>query len=361
MFWRCASLALVMAVASSDLVLAQTVTLISPKATRSVAPPPSAPGTEPTPAQKVEAAAKEVGEAQAAVTRAREELAEAQKQLEGSPADVALKERVADKQAALEVALRRLAEAIAAAAAAQEEAGEKSSDLNLAVPAGASATTDFETTGAGATIGFQVWKEDRYLLGAFFSYAPSKRVAGTDRDFGSFLLNPPAEGTSMSVFGNKMWSVKVPVFSLMGASGRAGVTSTAWEADIAGTKTAVDGFVSYFNVSYLVTTNTYHADTAGNKYQIGFEIGPTVRILGGDLGQNTDFRKSATVLGTDTGTFLGLDATFFVRLNAVQPYVRVSYVKNDVTIRGLTGFQAVFGVNALSAIFQTAIKKNSTK
>jgi hypothetical protein len=123
----------------------------------------------------------------------------------------------------------------AGAGAAPGDAGDLT---QVAVPAGALASVGSDDTeaGAGPIFGFQIWKRDTAFLGVFFTFAPASTISGTQNDFGAFVLNAPAKGTSFFVSGNQTpWPLsfsKDPFAKpkiLLGYGGRAGVTNSTWE------------------------------------------------------------------------------------------------------------------------------------
>lgn len=98
----------------------------------------------------------------------------------------------------------------------------------ISIPGGAGAAINGGSTGAaGPLIGFQVWQPDNYLISTFFTFAPPQELAGTKRDFGSFLLTPPGRGTSFTFAGSKVHAVGEHFF--VGGGGRAGITNTTWK------------------------------------------------------------------------------------------------------------------------------------
>jgi hypothetical protein len=141
-----------------------------------------------------------------------------------------------------------------------------------------------------------------------------------------------------------------------GIGGRWGTTSSSFEFTPAGgTAIKQDGFGVVGSLTAQVMTKTHYVslgdgDETG-EFQLGIELGPTWRLLGGDLSENDSFRQQ--LLGTDQTTFAGFEMTFFVRLNAIQPFARFSSFgrPDDVAIPGFTGRQLVWGVNVASALF----------
>jgi hypothetical protein len=110
----------------------------------------------------------------------------------------------------------------------------------------------------------------------------------------------------------------------------------------------------------LLTSKTYVVDIdKNNTVQFGLSVGPTFRYIAGDLGQNTNIALRQQTLGTKKKSYTGPEVEFFVRLNQFQPYVRVSHFSSpkEGDILGFSGTQVVFGVNVLSAIFQTTLSQ----
>lgn len=234
------------------------------------------------------------------------------------------------------------------------------SKTQVAIPAGATASVSNTSADAGPIFGFQVWNEQKQgFLGAFFTFSVPKTISGTQKDFGNFLLDPPSGGTSFYISGSQALT-QLHWGGSVGVAGRAGVTSATWEASPNGTDTSESSFVAYVNPNLLLASKTFqtNADPSStpNEYQLGIETGPSWRFIGGNVSQDGVFRASPQVLGTRDKHMFGWETTVFVRLNAFQPYVRFSYFKrrSDGDVLGFTGFQAVFNVNVLSAIFQTS-------
>jgi opacity protein-like surface antigen len=231
--------------------------------------------------------------------------------------------------------------------------------IRVGVPVAAAADLGgTDQQGVAPTIGFQVWKRDNFFLGAFFSIAAADSTV--KEAYGSFVLNPPLQGRSFYVSGNKMWSLRrnsaSSPFVLIGAGGRVGTTSSNIEFTPADASTASTraGFGTVGGVSVQVVSPSIDL-TMGettSEFQLGVEIGPTWRLLGGDLGEDDAFRRQ--VLGTERSTFRGVETTFFVRINSVQPFARFSSFgrPDGVVIRGFTGRQVVWGVNVASSLFQ---------
>lgn len=237
---------------------------------------------------------------------------------------------------------------------------EDTSQTQVAVPAGATASVNSSNADAGPIFGFQVWNEQAQgFLGAFFTFSVPKTISGTQKDFGNFLLDPPSGGTSFYISGSKALT-QLRWGGLLGVAGRAGVTSATWEASPNGTDASESAFVAYANPNVLLASKTFQTNadpkSTPNEYQVGLETGPSWRFVGGNVALDDAFRASPEVLGTRDKRMFGWETTVFVRLNAFQPYVRFSYFKrrSDGDVLGLTGFQAVFNVNVLSAIFQTS-------
>lgn len=285
------------------------------------------------------------------------------------------------------------------------KSGDESS-TQLAVPGGAGATvTGTGTAGAGPLIGFQVWQQDRFFLSSFFTFSPPQTVSGQQHDFGAFLLNPPGQGTSFAFIGNKVFGVYLNAHSkptyrksraataaqrvaiaagvavpakaatvddailFWGFGARTGVTNTTWQSGTGDTQQSAGGTVVYFVPEFAVTSKTYKLkDTQGkdtNQYQFGASVGPTFRAIGGDLAQTKQDSFRATLLGTDKKSYAGFEVTFFVRMNQFKPYVRFTHFASPATnlphpaqgidVAGFSGSQFVFGVDVLSAIFQTKL------
>lgn len=260
--------------------------------------------------------------------------------------------------------------------------GQPVSGTQIAVPggAGASAATSGSAS-AGPILGFQVWQQDRFFLASFFTFsvpqtfsgqAPiaGQAVSAQQSTFGSLLLNPPAQGTSYSFTGNKMFEfprkqadvAKADFF--VGGEVRAGITNATW-TEAAATPISLNATIAYIVPEFLATSKTYTfqmTDNNGklissNQYQFGLAAGPTLRFIGGDVAQKTNDAVRAALLGTTDKEMAGLELTFFVRMNQFKPYVRFTHFSapqgNDIP--GFSGSQFVFGVDVLSPLFQTTL------
>ena len=242
----------------------------------------------------------------------------------------------------------------------------------LAIPGGAGAVVSSSgTAAAGPLIGFQVWQPDRFLVSSFFTFSPPQNLSGTQHDFGSFLLNPPGQGTSFSFAGNKVIPIcngskilscdRADGVFFVGVAGRAGLSSTNWQTGSDSTAQSAQGTVAYLTPSFLLTSKTYSfTDSEGgdkNEYQFGFSAGEGLRYITGDLGQSQNDALRKQLLGTTKKNFHGLELEFFVRMNSFKPYFRYSrfLLPNGVSVQGLSNGQVVFGVDVLSSIFQKTL------
>jgi hypothetical protein len=257
---------------------------------------------------------------------------------------------------------------------ADTTAGTTADTPQVTVPGSATASVTNQSAGAGATVGVEIWKKDHSLLGVFFTFAPASTLSGAQGTFGSFLLNPPASGTSLSVVGNHFWGLNQHgqlndscqsagnCALLIGAAVRGGITNTTWSTSDS-TPQSAQGYVAYLTPAVTIASRTIsYGDAAAtnaaaaNEVQFGLEIGPTFRIIGGDLGQMSALRQS--LLGTSVTSMTGFDVTLWARLNTFRPFVRISKFSNPAgtAIPGLTGGQAIFGIDVLAALFQVPVK-----
>jgi hypothetical protein len=230
--------------------------------------------------------------------------------------------------------------------------------VRVAVPVAATSNLGgTDQKGVAPTIGFQIWKRDEFFLGAFFSIAAAD--ATVKETYGGFVLDPPMQGRSFYVSGNRTWGLKKTgqkPYLLLGAGGRVGTTSANIEITPAGASAATTrgGFASFATLGFQVASPSIDVKVgdATNEFQLGVEFGPTWRLLGGDIGEDDAFRQ--LFLGTGRSTFRGFETTFFVRINSVQPFARFSSFgrPDNVVIRGLTGRQVVWGINVASTLFQ---------
>ena len=276
-----------------------------------------------------------------------------------------------DVRARLEAAIRkevdpRKREQLEAQLAALDEEA-----ISLAVPAGATAAVGDDKTAAGGPVfGFQAWRPDDFFAGAFFTFDTATTLDGDRRKAGEFLRNPPAQGTSFYASASKMfWSLNRKTgpqrwsraqahrgeqLAFVGGSLRVGVTNATLQRKDGDEIVAREAFIFHITPSLLLTSRTFKGENNG-EYQFGMELGATGRWIGGDAAQDDEFRSHDDIFGHDDTKFVGFEGTIFVRLNAFQPFVRITrFTKRDGShVPGLTGAQAFFGVNVLSALFQT--------
>lgn len=247
--------------------------------------------------------------------------------------------------------------------------------VSLAVPAGATAAVgEDKSATAGPVLGFQAWRPDDFFAGAFFTFDTPARLNGDGRRANEFLRNPPATGTSFYASASKIvWainrnSVVGPItrrladdgqqVAYLGFATRMGVTNATLERKVGDEVVAKEAFIFHFTPALLVTSRTFR-EASGGEYQFGAELGLASRLIGGDAAQDKDFLSAPDVLGTATKRHLGFDGTLFVRLNAFQPFVRVTYFGKDSGAHqaAFSGVQATFGINVQSSLFQTAKEK----
>lgn len=247
--------------------------------------------------------------------------------------------------------------------------------VSLAVPAGATAALSRdETAAAGPVMGFQAWRPDDFFAGAFFTFDTPARLNGDGRRANEFLRNPPATGTSFYASASKIVGAinrdsvvgyvtrrtaddgqQVAYF---GFALRMGATNATLERQAGDEVIAKEAFIFHFTPALLLTSRTFR-DVSGGEYQFGVELGLAGRVIGGDAAHDKAFLSAPDVLGSDDRRRFGFDGTLFVRLNAFQPFVRMTYFdkSNDAHQAAFSGFQATFGINVQSSLFQTAGEK----
>lgn len=215
----------------------------------------------------------------------------------------------------------------------------------VAVLGGASAGTGLSQTAAtaAAIFGFQVW-ESNYHVAAKFNLGDPDVITADQEKVGAYLLNPGFSGLGFNGGGNIYLTTKDKAIR-PGLGLRVGLSRSDWE-DVQQAK-KVGGFVAYVVPTAQIISGDLVA--SGNTYTLGFEIGWGWRFIGGDLLQDDEFRTS--VLGTSDSSFSGLEATFFVRMSNLSPYVRLTKYSSDVHIRGFSGYQAIFGLDVMGTIF----------
>lgn len=249
------------------------------------------------------------------------------------------------------------------------------SPVSLAVPAGATAAVgEDESASAGPVLGFQAWRPDDFFAGAFFTFDTPAKLNGDGRRANEFLRNPPATGTSFYASASKiLWAInrdsvvgavtrrtadEGQQVAYIGFATRMGVTNATLERKAGDEVIAKEAFIFHFTPALLVTSRTFR-EASGGEYQFGAELGIASRLIGGDAAQDKEFLSAPDVLGTDKKGHLGFDGTLFVRLNAFQPFVRVTYFGKTSGSHqaAFSGFQATFGINVQSSLFQTAKEK----
>lgn len=305
-----------------------------------------------------------------------------------SVSGLSVKRRVADVQtevdarkAALEEKERRRQELLQELEAARTDDERKAikakiaaldeEPISLAVPAGATAAVGDDKTAAGGPVfGFQAWRPDDFFAGAFFTFDTAATLDGDARKAGEFLRNPPAQGTSFYASASKMfWAFNRTTLPhrwsraqahrgdqlvFVGGALRVGVTNATLQRKEGEDIISKEAFVFHITPAVLLTSRTFKGENNG-EYQFGMELGTTARWVGGDAAQDAEFRAQPDIFGHDDTKFVGFEGTIFVRLNAFQPFVRITrFTKRDgAHVPALTGAQAYFGVNVLSALFQT--------
>jgi hypothetical protein len=238
--------------------------------------------------------------------------------------------------------------------------------LFLDIPAGANAATGDSGGGAG-TFGIQLFRRDRLLLSASASIGVEQTVT---KDFAASVLNPSPQGSSFQISGNYLWPLphKGPkAILLVGLGGKAILTRSKWaEFPATDDSRTVGGLFTSLTPIIVFATRTLEGATPQpppgggtpeppDEYQFSLEIGPTWRSIGGDLGQNDPFRR--TFLATDSKSFTGFSFTFAFRINSWQPFAAVTWFRkpNNTHIGGLTGTQALIGINVISKLHRSRL------
>lgn len=258
--------------------------------------------------------------------------------------------------------------------------------VNLAVPAGVLASlAEDGQPGAGARLGLQAWKLDDFFAGAFFTFDSAPTLGGDVRKAGQFLRDPPGAGTSLVLSGNRMFlSYRCgrirrirPARNgdnckgsggrdalIFGVAIRAGATSATFQHTVSGegeddtTTESREATLLHVTPLLLMTSRTFR-DSEDGEFQFGLEVGRMYRWVRGDAGQDPEFLARPEVLGHAATSVSGEEATFFVRLNSFQPFVRLTRVGlvDGRHVPGLTGWQTSVGVSVQSSLFQTAKEK----
>lgn len=222
----------------------------------------------------------------------------------------------------------------------------------VGVTAGLKTNKSDEPVNRGAIVGLQLGIKDNYFISALFNYSGSKKIAGEQSSFGAFLLNPSSEGSSFTFSGNKLWTIKDSKI-LLGLSVRTGVSFTDWEVtNSEGTETH-NGSLFYSVPSVILVTKTN--GKSESKFQFGLEVGLGFRKIMGDLSQADEFISKDEVLGVSRTSFIGFEATFFLKLNDVRPFLRITIYPEKYGIKGFSGWQAYLGFDLLSPLFKASL------
>lgn len=249
-------------------------------------------------------------------------------------------------------ALERLS-TVAALSPSTRRQAVAGSKTNMAVPVGASAAADDQDASGAAVLGFQVFKNGRYLASAFVNVG-SSRLVSSGEGTGATLRNPGNNGAGGYLKLN--WLPVGIGGARLGAAALLGAQAQDWEAPgVAGSP--MGGSMSYLNLGVMLQSPIFTpsgAGMSGNSYSVGIIVGPTARWIGGDvtLPSGAAFREA--FLGTPETEFWGLDVTLFLTLNSAAPYVKITNFSKDDDIAGLSGTQLTVGVDVLAAAFQWA-------
>lgn len=211
-----------------------------------------------------------------------------------------------------------------------------------------------EPANGGAIMGLQIGKKNNYFLSILFNYSGTKKIAGEQSSFGSFILNPSTEGSSFTLSGNKLMTIPGTKI-LFGFSGRLGVSFTEWEVTNTEGTEAHNGSLLYLVPGVILVSNEMDYGDTG-KFQVGLEVGLGIRKIIGDLSQADEFISRDEVLGVSRTSFSGLEATIFLRLNNVKPFIRITLYPEKYGIKGFSGFQAYLGFDLIAPLFKDRLK-----
>ncbi len=229
----------------------------------------------------------------------------------------------------------------------------------VCLPAGASMNLDLDAAtkgNAGGIIGIEYSKSNTFFLSILFNYAGNARISGGPKNFGSFLLNPISNGSTFILSGNRLFPVKAKnkliKNTLIGVGWCVGASLTEWEAPILEETKIVEGQILYFSPSFILCSSEIKFGNQDESFQWGGTIGPVIRWITGDLGQANAFRKDNKVLGVEKKNFIGLEASIFLRINKLKPFIRFSYVGSKNPIAGFSDFRVLFGFDIVSSLFK---------
>ena len=153
------------------------------------------------------------------------------------------------------------------------------------------------------------------------------------------LINPFIDGPD----GN----IDVPY----GYYSRLGGSFSRWNGTVNGIDTSVGGQVlcGSMGFQWVSQSRPISLFADGSNYAYGAELGITGRLLTGDVAGNYTFRDQ--VFGNGRRSFLGIESSLFIKMNDLQPFVRVTYFPRPSNhIPGFTGVQLSMGVDALTIL-----------
>lgn len=239
--------------------------------------------------------------------------------------------------------------------AVEQRLGLRSSLKQYAIPAGATLGMDpsnSDNSSAQALLGFQYWEKNKYFISAFYSYAGTSITTGNQSNFGYHLLNPSTNGNAIYASGNYYFLPNIG----LGVAGRIGAVYSVWGKEINSIDYQSNGLLIYAvpEISWC-TANIPLGKNKDNEFQIGIDVGPSIRWIIGNLAKPGGFIEESEVLGISEKYFIGFEINAYFRLNSIQPYVRISYFKTDNYIDSFSNWQGSIGINILTSIFRDKI------
>lgn len=233
----------------------------------------------------------------------------------------------------------------------------------LPVVAGLNIPQTTTSSGAAAGIGFEHSSPsgDRVMF-VMFNMGTAQTLTGGPSAFAAALLNPATQSLGFSGAFSRSFKTfdstgtestgtdsTNRVRPMAALSLRGGLNQTTWQPE--SSTTGVAGNVGYFSAGAQFNSGPL-GDDPKLDVRVVVEGGFTVRALLGNLGLDKAFLSRPDVLGVPDSTFTGYQMSVFVKINDIEPFLRIDHLSTSQTVQGLSGARVTFGVNALSALYR---------
>jgi hypothetical protein len=220
---------------------------------------------------------------------------------------------------------------------------EQTPKYSITLGADAVQGTSSDNSTASGKLGFSRLTGDSYFSVVFFNGSLS--VVNAD-NAGESLSNP--DNTQGLHVGYR--SFKNNIY------GDIGFTNISFEGNVDTNGSLAEhkssGNVIFATVGYignLVPKTTYKLGAQENSLSCWWQVGVTVRNIGGNIVDDAEFRNQ--LFGTSSTFFPGVETIIFAELNNIRPYAKVSYFYSADTISDFSNIQASIGVELASSIF----------